>query len=186
MNADPRALIITAGLDPATQGWLEGLRRTHYPPALNRVPAHLSLIRQLPGSAEPEVRRSLARLARETPPLALVAARWRADETGVALRIDCPALEALRERLVECFTGLLGAADRGRPHPHVTIQNKVSASVARATAAGLGVAVLPAGSRVVALELWRWLDGPWQALARLPLSGPATSGRALARRPGLR
>ncbi len=46
---DPRPLIVTALLEPGVQARFEALRRAHYPAALNQVPAHVTLFRQLPG-----------------------------------------------------------------------------------------------------------------------------------------
>ncbi|HEU5286581.1 MAG TPA: 2'-5' RNA ligase family protein, partial [Sphingomicrobium sp.] len=37
------ALIVTAELGAEDFAWLDALRRRHYPPERNRVPAHLTL-----------------------------------------------------------------------------------------------------------------------------------------------
>lgn len=50
------ALIVTAEIGAADFAWLEGLRRKHYPPDRNHVPAHLTIFHALPPSAEVEVR----------------------------------------------------------------------------------------------------------------------------------
>ena len=52
------ALIVTAELGPADFGWLEGLRRAHYPPERNQLPAHLTMFHALPPSAESGVARA--------------------------------------------------------------------------------------------------------------------------------
>ena len=44
------AIIVTATFGDGDNGWLQQLRRAHYPPERNRVPAHLTLFRQLPPS----------------------------------------------------------------------------------------------------------------------------------------
>ena len=54
------ALIVTAELGKQDFAWLDALRRRHYPAERNRVPAHLTLFRTLPPSAEAEVRRAMA------------------------------------------------------------------------------------------------------------------------------
>ena len=64
------ALIVTAMLPPDIFAWAEGLRRAHFPPERNLVPAHLTLFHALPPSAEDEARRLLARTAREWTPVA--------------------------------------------------------------------------------------------------------------------
>src|SRR6478736_2886397 len=42
-----RTFILTAELDPASFDWLDGLRRVHFPPARNLLPAHLTLFHRL-------------------------------------------------------------------------------------------------------------------------------------------
>ncbi len=177
-------LIITAELDSASQVWLEGLRRAHYPPEKNRVPAHLTLFHALPGRARPEVAQRLSVMAAENAPLPARLAGWKSLGTGVAMRVDCPPLDALREDLAEALWLLLGAQDRAGVQLHVTVQNKVTAAAARATLAALenGHAALPAS--IVAFRLWRYLGGPWEAAGRWPLRGTVRGG--LSRRGGLR
>jgi hypothetical protein len=60
--ADP--LILTLGLDRASFERFEALRRAHFPPALNRVPAHVTLFHHLPGEALPRSRTNCARWRR--------------------------------------------------------------------------------------------------------------------------
>jgi len=79
-------LIILAELGKSDFAWLDALRRSHYPPERNRVPAHLTLFRSLPPSAEDEVRRSLARVSAEPRPRAEIGGLMDLD-SGVALRI---------------------------------------------------------------------------------------------------
>lgn len=174
---------MTAELDAATQGWLEGLRRAHYPPELNRVPAHLTLFHGLPGSALAEVSQRLAVLAGEMPPLPVRLLGWKSFGNGVSLRLDCAALDAMRGELSEALWLLMSAQDRAGVQLHVTVQNKVAAAVARATMAALERAVMPEGAHVSALRLWRYLGGPWEAAGRWPLRGAL---RGLSRSRGLR
>ena len=63
-------ILVTATFAPGDDGWLQELRRAHYPPALNRVPAHLTLFRLLPPSAEGELGRRLAAAVKAPPPRA--------------------------------------------------------------------------------------------------------------------
>ena len=43
-------IIVTALFGDGDNGWLQELRLAHYPPERNRVPAHLTMFRQLPPS----------------------------------------------------------------------------------------------------------------------------------------
>ena len=60
-------LIVTAELGSDDFAWLNGLRRQHYPADRNVVPAHMSLFRALPPSAEAEIRHVLAEIASQLP-----------------------------------------------------------------------------------------------------------------------
>ena len=48
-GVDARPLIVTLKLDAASFARLDGLRRTHFPAAINRLSAHLTLFHHLPG-----------------------------------------------------------------------------------------------------------------------------------------
>ena len=167
----PGPLIITAGFEPGFQSRLEGWRRAHYPAALNVVPAHLSLFRQVPPSAVAEVKARLARLAGEVGPLPARPMGFALREGGVVLELESPALLDLRDALAADLHGLLGVPDLVLPRLRVTLQNKVTAAVARASLAVLAGERLPATVRVERLLLWRHGGGPWEKIAVQPLRG---------------
>jgi 2'-5' RNA ligase len=154
-------MIVTAIFGDGDNGWLQKLRRLHYPAERNRVPAHLTLLRQLPPSAEAELATRLARATAAPPPRAAVTGILDLDE-GTALRVESDELQALREELVEAFHGLLTAQDLGPWAPHVTIQNKVSRREARALQAQLRASFRPRPLAIKGLAAWRYLDGPWE------------------------
>lgn len=164
-------LIITAGFEAGFQSRLEGWRRAHYPAALNRVPAHLSLFRQLPPSAEAEVRARLARLGGERGPIAARPLGFALREGGVVLEVQSAGLLDLRDMLADDLHGLLGHADRVLPRLSVTLQNKVTLAVARASLAVLAGERLPGEVQVERLLLWRYADGAWEKIADQPLRG---------------
>lgn len=87
------------------------------------------------------------------------------------MRLGSPALLAVRAELAEGWHGLLGAQDAAGFDPHLTIQNKVPPATARATLAALETTLSPFDSRIVALALWRYLDGPWQSLGETAFRG---------------
>ena len=165
------ALIVTAELGPADLAWLDGLRRAHYPPERNRLPAHLTMFHALPPSAESDARVRLAAAAREySPPRAMIAGLMDLGG-GVALRVVSDDLDAIRADLADGFHGLLGAQDSGGWRPHVTIQNKVAPKVSRALIAELAAEFTPRSLAIAGLGLHRYLGGPWQPLARYPFRG---------------
>lgn len=158
------ALIVTAELGAADFAWLDGLRRTHFPPERNRLPAHLTIFHALPPSAEPELRTRLARLASQRPPLATIDGLMDLGG-GVAFRIVSPDLDRMREELADAFHGLLSAQDSSGWRPHITIQNKVAPKLSRALKASLERDFVPRPLAVSGLGVHRYMDGPWEAVA---------------------
>ncbi len=145
-------IIVTATFGDGDNGWLQELRRAHYPPERNRVPAHL------------------ARAAAAPPPAAAVAGIIDLGE-GTALRVESAVLEAIRADLVEAFHGLLTPQDLAPWQPHVTIQNKVAPREARALQQRLRLDLTPRPLAIRALAAWRYRDGPWEALRSYSFRG---------------
>src|SRR4051812_26902169 len=104
------ALIVTAEIAARDFGWLEGLRRAHYPPDRNQVPAHLTIFHALPPSAEVEARARLSRVANAKPPKASIEGVMDLGG-GVAFRIASQDLDHIRAELADGFHGLLGMQD---------------------------------------------------------------------------
>ena len=70
------ALIVTAELGGPEQAWLDRLRKAHFRPERNQLPAHLTLFHAVPPSAEAELRRRLAEEAKAARPRATISPRW--------------------------------------------------------------------------------------------------------------
>ena len=161
------ALIVTAELGEADLAWLDALRRRHYPPERNRLPAHLTMFHALPPSLEAEARHRLARAAARPAPRASVAGLMDLGG-GVAFRIVSDELDAVREELADAFHGMLGAQDSGGWRPHVTIQNKVPVRDARRLIEALEQGFRARPLAIRGLGLHRYLGGPWESLQRWP------------------
>lgn len=164
MTTDHRPLILTARPDEPALARFETLRRAHYPAAINRVPAHISMFHQLPGSEHDAVIDRLKFTARHTPAPPVEVSGLRSLGKGVAITLRSPELEALRADLAEAWSPLLIAQDRQGWRGHVTIQNKVDATTAKATLAELSATFTPWQCRIVGVDVWRYLDGPWEHL----------------------
>jgi 2'-5' RNA ligase len=158
------ALIITAAIAPRDHGWLDQLRRAHYPVERNRLPAHLTMFHALPPSAEQEVRSTLSRVASEPPPRVTIEGLMDFGG-GVAFRVVSVDLERIRNEVAESLHGLLSAQDAGGWRPHVTIQNKVPPREARKLIDQLQRTFRPQPLAISGLGLHRYLDGPWEKLA---------------------
>jgi hypothetical protein len=164
------ALIVTAELGPADLAWLDGLRKTHFPPERNHLKAHLTMFHALPPSAEGEARARLSALAQLPNPKALVAGLMDLGG-GVAYRIVSDDLDRIREELRDAFRGLLTAQDSGGWRPHVTVQNKVPPRTARELRQTLERGFGERPLAISGLGLHRYLGGPWQRLAVYPFRG---------------
>ncbi len=57
-------LIVAAIFGAQDHMYLDGLRRTHFPPERNRLAAHLTLFHHLPPGIGPELKRRLTDLTR--------------------------------------------------------------------------------------------------------------------------
>jgi hypothetical protein len=158
------ALIVTAEIGASDLAWLDRLRRAHYPPERNQVPAHLTIFHALAPSAEREVRSSLSRTVSAEPPIAFIEGLMNLGG-GVAYRVVSPQLDEIRSRLAHDFHGLLSAQDSGGWRPHVTIQNKVSTKEARALMIEIEQGFCPRALEIRGLGLHRYVDGPWERLA---------------------
>ena len=168
MSADP--LIVSALLGARDFAWLDGLRRAHYPPDRNRVPAHLTLFHHLPPSVGPELKQRLAEATRTPRPRAGAAGLINLGR-GVAVRIDAPALEEIRADLADAFSGLLMPQDAAPWRPHVTIQNKVAPEEARALLKQLEGEFRRRPVAVEGLAVWAYRDGDWGLVSRHPFRG---------------
>jgi len=162
----PAPIIVSALFGRADQAWFDGLRRAHFPPERNQLDAHLTLFHHLPPSIGAELKQRLNTETRGVrAPLARAAGLMSLGR-GVAIRVECPALLAIRGMLSEAFSGLLTPQDAGGWRPHVTIQNKVAPSVAKLLLAQLGRDFQPRDVEIAGLAAWWYRGGPWEPLSR--------------------
>lgn len=171
-GAGPEAapLILTLAFDERSFARFEALRRAHFPPERNLIPAHLTLFHHLPGTQLPVILGDLRRTCRDEAPFPLAVTGLRSLGRGVALALAAPELERLRDRLAALWSDWLIPQDRQAHRPHVTIQNKVEPAAAKTLLADLSAGFAPWSARAEGLLLWRYHGGPWERLARLPFT----------------
>jgi 2'-5' RNA ligase superfamily len=168
---DDDPLVLTLMLDPDTQAWLDALRRAHFPPERNLVPAHITLFHALPGAEFDSVRAALVEECRGAAWSGVRIGPPRFLGRGVALNASAAAVAAVRTRLAARWREWLSPQDRQGWRPHATVQNKVGAEQARALHAAL-VASLPVREgRAEGLLLWRYRGGPWEPAGRFAFAG---------------
>jgi hypothetical protein len=161
------ALIFTAEIAPGDFSWLEGLRRVHYPPERNQVPAHLTMFHAIAPSAEAELCARVSLMVHRRAPRAEIAGLMDLGG-GVAFRVVSLDLDVIREELAHDLHGLLGPQDSGGWRPHITIQNKVAPKAARALKESLEWTFRPRNLGISGLGIYRYLDGPWEKVAVYP------------------
>jgi hypothetical protein len=168
---DYRPLILTALLEPQAQARFEALRRAHYPAALNQVPAHVSLFHHLPGSELAGIKRRLQAICGPLPSPVVDVVGLKSLGRGVAFRLRSDQLDDVRAELAAGWSTLLIPQDRAGFQAHVTVQNKVTSAEARATLQALAAGFVSFQTRAIAVAIWRYCDGPWQALGQVAFRG---------------
>jgi hypothetical protein len=163
-------LIVTAVFGDGDNGWLQELRRAHFPPERNQVPAHLTLFHHLAPTLEGELGRRLSVYAAAPAPRATIAGILDLGR-GTALRIDSEELEDIRYDLALAFQGMLTAQDSAPWRPHVTIQNKVEPREAKALQARMRATFEPRPLAIRGLAVWRYLGGPWEKVRAYSFRG---------------
>ena len=167
---DAAPIVVTLQFDAAATEMFERRRRRYFPPEINRIPAHLTLFHALPGEEEAAVLEAVGRAAGR-PPFAVKVEGLMPLGRGIAFRLSSPALMTLRADLARSFEHWLTRQDRESFRPHVTIQNKVSAEVARATQAELERTFTPFEAIAEGIQLWHYRGGPWSPLAAVAFGG---------------
>ena len=159
-------LILTLGLHPGDQARFERLRRLHFPPERNLIPAHATLVHHLPGHELEAVQEELAARCAQQPPFDVDVTGLRFLGRGVAYELHAPDLLALRRGLAGQWRDWLTLQDQQGWRPHVTIQNKATPEAARALRDAMQAGFAPFTVRAEGLLLWRYMGGPWLAAGR--------------------
>ena len=168
-------LILTLRLDLVTFGRLDALRREHFPPDRNLVPAHVTLFHHLPGEEIGAVCDAVRDVCEGTPPVPLRFPGVRFLGKGVAVAVESPELVRVRNRLAAVMGGWLTPQDRQPYRPHATVQNKADPTAARALYAELAAGWVPFEGRGDRLLLWRYRGGPWEPAGEFSFAGRQTS-----------
>lgn len=163
---DAAPLIVSALFGAEDHAALTALRRAHFPPERNHLDAHLTMFHHLPPSIEAELKHRLSQMTRGQPaPRARIAGLMNLGR-GVALRVESDELAAIRDELRAAFAPLLTPQDAGGWRAHVTIQNKVEPSAARALLADLEASFRPRALVIAGIGICRYRGGPWEAVSR--------------------
>lgn len=165
----PLITIVTLSMDQASQQWFEEQRGRFYPPALNRIPAHISLFHHLPGDAS--VRHVLRSATEDVAPFPLRMEGVRSMGRGVLYALSAPELLRVHRGLADQFQTYLTPQDKQPLKPHIVVQNKVEPAEAKALLAILQAQFVPRPVQAVGLDWWEYQGGPWRHLQRFDFAG---------------
>jgi hypothetical protein len=155
-------LILTLQLDERSFAFFDAQRRRYFPPERNFIPAHLTLFHALPGEHLSKIARDIEDHASGRPPFTLTVTGLRSLGRGVAYTLASSDLAQLRRQLAVTWNDWLKPQDRQNHQPHVSVQNKVDPTQARALLEDLRESFVPFRVEAVGLELWWYRGGPWQ------------------------
>ncbi|WP_411290385.1 2'-5' RNA ligase family protein [Sphingorhabdus sp.] len=164
-------IIITAEMGKADQAWANGLRRAHFPVERNLVDAHITLFHHLPPSHLPEIKSRLAAIVAEYPAPVAYLTEVMLLGKGVAFRVDSLELLTMRDELADAFRGLLIPQDQATPKLHITVQNKVEPSAAKALHAHLSESFRPRPLAISGFAAHYYRGGPWEQIGRWTFRG---------------
>jgi hypothetical protein len=163
-------LLIVAELPRDVFAWADALRRLHYPPERNRLGAHVTLFHGLPPSAQVAVTGLLAELSRLPPPAAAISGLMDLGR-GTAFAVASPAMEALHAQMAERLKGLIQQKDAYPLRLHITVQNKVPETDARALQAELSRLPEQRSFRFRGFGLYGWNGDLWEQTRVFPFRG---------------
>lgn len=175
-------LILTLRFDEESFARFDAQRRQHFPPARNHIPAHLTLFHDLPGDRHGEIADGLASVVARQAPFHLKVSSLRFLGQGTAYAIDSPELQRLRAEIAGRWSAHLTRQDAQGFRPHVTIQNKTDAAIAKALFEQLSVSFVPFEAKATGLLLWRYRGGPWEPAGEHRFTGSALSPESAPRR----
>jgi hypothetical protein len=161
---DHAPIIVTAVMGSADQAWANALRQQYFPPERNFLDAHITLFHHLPPLHLPEIKARLKDMTAQYAPPSARLTDVLLFGRGVAYRVDCPDLLIMRDELAHALHGLIVPQDQARPRLHITIQNKVESSEAKALYAELAADFKDRPIEIKGLAAHYYRGGPWEPI----------------------
>jgi 2'-5' RNA ligase len=151
--------VLTLRMDEVSFARLDVLRRRHFPPHIDFLPAHLTLFHALSEDQVWRLQTAHPSLTGQAIPLQFV--RPTLIGRGVAIQVARGALTDLHGRIVAALGHGSTRQDRRPFQPHVTIQNKVTREDAKTTFTEVAKEFSPWSGHGIGLDVWRYGEGPW-------------------------
>lgn len=158
-------LITTLHLDDHSARHFTALRDRYFPPAINYLPAHVTLFHNLPSSQLQQLSGDVRAFAEGQPAILVNVTGLRFLGRGVAYKLESKALSSLRQCLASRWDSLLQRQDRQPFQPHITIQNKVLPEEARQLYEALVPTFEPWAITGTGIDFWHYHGGPWEHAA---------------------
>lgn len=178
MNGGPAPFIVTAELPPDLFAWADSLRRAHFPPERNHLSAHVTLFHAFAPSLRDELVPLLKRLCAAHKPVPARVTGLMSLGGGTAIALESLDMLALRERIADHFHGALTAQDRHPPRLHITVQNKVEPTRAKALQQALAGTFTLRPFTFAGLGLHLYRGGPWEPVAVFKFRGKEVVDRS--------
>lgn len=170
-----RALIVTAWIHEDDLQPFHRLRERFFPNNRTFVSAHCTLFHHLPGDERDtvveSVRESVSAFRQNHLPPGATALAVGVKSVfhmgrGVAYALELEPLRRLRAPIAERFAERLTPQDaRKWRNPHITVQNKSSPEASLRLHRHLARRFEPCVVRVIGLQVFRYVGGPWAAEA---------------------
>ena len=158
-------------LDDGSFEKLQGWRLSYFPPALNYIPAHLTLLHTASSDQVSRLREHWPSFESLAPPeLKFTAPRYLGR--GVAIVIESPSHRVVRASIIEVMAGDLIRQDQQPFRAHVTVQNKVDPGEANALFESLRSGFEPWQGMGESVLIWKYLGGPWALESELRFNDP--------------
>jgi 2'-5' RNA ligase len=163
-------LILTLQFDERSFAFFDKQRRRYFPPERNFIPAHLTLFHALPGEQLETIQRDLKGRASDQKLFTLDVTGLRPLGRGVAYALASAELTDMRRHFAQIWNDWLKPQDRQNHNPHVTVQNKVDPTQARALLEDLSDGFTPFQVEAIGMELWWYRGGPWEKVRSFPFA----------------
>jgi 2'-5' RNA ligase len=164
-----KTLILTLQINKEAEEYFTELRNQHFPANINYLRAHLTLFHNLPD--DEYVHQSIKICCDHYSRFKMDVTEVRSIGNGVAFKIQSDSLMQLHANLQNRFKSFLIPQDQQRLWPHITIQNKVPATVANQLAAQLKMSFEPFSIEAEGISVWEYLNGPWSLLQNHQFTG---------------
>ena len=154
------SLIVTLQPDVASLAYFNELRNKYYPRYCNQTEAHITLLHRLSPNVA-LLHEGMQQISRRSP-MVLQVTSINSIGKGVIFKLASAELQLLHQGMQTRFKPHLISKDRKILHPHITIQNKVTAFKALQTMRLLQQQFTPFDITGTGISVWQYLNGPWQ------------------------